>query len=37
MEDLDEFNIISNEEFNKDFNELGPVEKNYVITLIITK
>ena len=35
MKELDEFNIIANEEYGKDFNELGPVEQNIVITLII--
>jgi len=37
MRELDEFNIVANEEFGKDFDKLGPVEQNEVINLIINK
>ena len=35
MKELFGFNIVANEVYGKDFNELGPVEQNIVITLII--
>ena len=32
---MDEFNIIANEEFGKDFSDLAETEQNIVITMII--